>query len=297
MPYRLRKRESISDGTKRILQEQTGAIISALSDRGGDLDARIHDVRKRLKRVRAVLRLVTLKLDADALDVHDSVLRGVGRKLAPARDATVILARFEELAVHFTGGAIERIRELLADSLKHAKRKLLTPEKLAVLAGEIRSVAGTLARVGTVEEGWPAVERGLSDGYRTARKHVRAAFADPEVDSLHECRRHAKWFWEQLRMVRRALSKPLVRMLPRLEKFTDILGRYHDFYMLQMSLNEAAAHGLEVAKFPALHKRINSEMGKCLKRARRLSTGAFVLRPKAMIARIHTGWKQWHGKK
>jgi CHAD domain-containing protein len=297
MPYRLRKRETISDGTKRILQEQTGAIISALSDRGGDLDGRIHDVRKRLKRVRAVLRLVTLKLDSDALEVRDSVLRGVGRRLSPARDATVILGRFEEIAVHFTGSAIDRIRELLGDAVKHAKRKLVTPEKLAVLAAEIRSVAGILARVGTVEEGWPAVEHGLSSSYRTARKHVRAAFADPEVDNLHECRRHSKWLWEQLRLVRRALPKPQVRMLPRLEKFCDILGHYHDFYMLQMALNEAAAHGLEVAKFPALHKRINREMGKCLKRARRLGTSVFVLRPKAMIARIHAGWKQWHGKK
>lgn len=294
MPYRLRKREPISDGTKRILLEQTGAIVTALSDRAGDVDQRIHDVRKRIKRVRAVLRLVTLKLDSDALDVRESVLRAVARKLAPARDATVVLECFEEIAVHFTGGAVERIRELLADAVRLAKRKSLGPEKLLALAAEIRTAVAIFSRVGTVQEGWPALEIGLADSYRTARKDVRAAFADPDVDRLHECRRHAKWFWEQLRMLRRALPKPIARLLPRLDKFTDLLGRYHDFYLLQKTLNEASAHGLEVAKFPPLHGHINREMGKCLKRARKLSTDIFALRPKAMLARLHDGWRHWH---
>jgi|GEM_PF-1554898 len=294
MPYRLRKREPVSDGTKRILLEQTGAIVTALSDRAGEVDERIHDVRKRIKRVRAVLRLVTLKLDRDALEVRESVLRAVARKLAAARDATVALECFEEISVHFTGGAVERIRQLLADAVRVAKRKSLSPDKLLALAGEIRSAVAIFSRVGTVLEGWPALEIGLADSYRTTRKQVRAAFADPDVDRLHEARRHAKWLWEQLRMLRRALPKPIARLLPRLDKFADLLGRYHDFYLLQKTLNEASAHGLEVAKFPPLHGCLNREMGKCLKRARKMAAELFALRPKAMLARLHDGWRQWH---
>jgi CHAD domain-containing protein len=296
MPYRLRKRETVSEGCRRIILEQAASIISALSDRGGGgLDERIHDVRKRIKRLRALLRLLELKLDDKTLEQHEDTLRSTARKLAPARDASVVLAAFEEAAVEITGGAVERIRELLTESVRQAKRKALGPEKLVTLAGILRTTCEALSRAGTKDDGWAAVGPGICESYRSARKHRRTAFSDPVPENLHRCRRFSKRLWEQLRLLRRALPKPLVKQLPRLEKFTDLLGRHHDFYTLQATLQEAAAHGLEVAKFPPLQKFVSGEMGRCLKRARKLGGLIFAWRPKAFAARLHAGWKKWRG--
>jgi CHAD domain-containing protein len=297
MPFRLRKRETVSEGCRRILLEQGASMISALSDRGGVLDDRIHDVRKRLKRVRALIRLVELKLDAQHVELLDDVLHDVGRRLAPARDASVILAAFEEISAEFTGGAIERIRELLTDSQRVAKRRALGPDKLAKLAAEIRKACDTLSRAGTKDDGWPAVAAGIYESYRAARKQRREAFAEPTADQLHELRRKTKQLWEQLRVLRGALPKSIHRQLSRLEKLAELLGRHHDLHVLQTTLLEASAHGLEVAKFPPLHKLIRGKMGKHLKHARKLSAEIYSTRPKAFNSHLHAGWKDWLGKK
>lgn len=297
MPYRLRKSESINEGCRRILFEQTASIISGLSDRGADLDERIHDVRRRFKRLRALLDLVPFRLEEKALAARVDALRGVARKLAPARDATVVLEAFDEIAVEFTGGAIERIRELLTESVKVAKKRSLAPDKLAALASEVRVACEALGRAGVKEDGWHAVGPGIFESYRKARKQCRTAFADPDPVKLHDCRTLAKRLWEQLRILRRAQPKSMSRLRPRLEKFSEMLGRHHDFFMLQKALAEAAAHGLEVAKFPPLHKRLQLEMGRCLKRTRKLAVLIFDLRPKAFASRIHSGWKDWHAGK
>lgn len=295
MSYRLRKRETVSEGVRRIILEQAASIISALSDRGGALDERIHDVRKRIKRLRAMVRMLELKLDEKTLAACEDTFRSTAHKLAPARDATVVLAAFEEVAVEVTGGAVERIRELLTEAVRVAKRKALGPEKLAGLAGTLRTTCEVLSRAGTRDDGWGAVGPGMGESYRSARKHRRTAFADPRPENLHVCRRFSKRLWEQLRLLRKALPKPIVKQLPRLEKFTDFLGRHHDYHMLQAALREAAAHGLEVAKFPPLQKAIRVEMGRCLKRARKLGALIYALRPKAFGARLHAGWKKWRG--
>jgi hypothetical protein len=99
-----------------------------------------------------------------------------------------------------------------------------------------------------------------------------------------------------LRVLRRALPKSIAKQLRRLEQFTELLGRHHDFHVLQVTLNEAAAHGLEVAKYPALHQCITKKMGRCLKRTRQLSDAIFELRPKELLARVHAGWRAWRGK-
>jgi CHAD domain-containing protein len=298
MPYRFKKRETVSEGCRRILFEQTASIISALSDRGsGGLDDRIHDTRRRIKRVRALLHLLDLRVDEKALAAHEEALRSTARKLAPARDATVVLAAFEEIAVEFTGGAVERIRELLTEAVRHAKRKSLGPEKLVVLAGDLRTTCEALSRAGTAQEGWSAIGPGIYKSYQQAKKLKRLAFAAPTPENVHACRARSKRLWEQLRLLRRTLPKSIARLLPRLDKFTELLGRHHDFHMLQMTLREAAAHGLEVAKFPRLHQSIGKKMDRCLNRAGKQGAKIFELHPKAFASRVHAGWKDWCGNK
>src|SRR4030095_12488027 len=57
----------------------------------------VHELRKRLKKMRAVLRLVRDELGEEVFDRENGVLRDLGRKLSPARDATVRVSALDLL--------------------------------------------------------------------------------------------------------------------------------------------------------------------------------------------------------
>ncbi|NIR50351.1 hypothetical protein GWO43_17745 [candidate division KSB1 bacterium] len=58
MSYRLDDQETLPDGITRIATEQVGRALGQLTTGVDDRDEAVHDARKCLKKVRAVLRLV-----------------------------------------------------------------------------------------------------------------------------------------------------------------------------------------------------------------------------------------------
>ncbi len=62
-----------------------------------DADDVVHDLRKRCKRVRALLRLVRDSLGEDVYKSENRVLRDAARGLSPVRDAVVLIEVHDEL--------------------------------------------------------------------------------------------------------------------------------------------------------------------------------------------------------
>ena len=90
MTYRLKAKESVPKGIKRIASEQTEKAISELAatDELG-IDEAVHQARKRLKKTRAVIRLVRDRLGKKTYKRENSHLRDLGGSLAGLRDAQV----------------------------------------------------------------------------------------------------------------------------------------------------------------------------------------------------------------
>ena len=78
---------------------QLDLAIEALADRGsgGSPERGVHEARKALKRLRALMRLLEDELGAGAYARESAVLRDAGARLATARDAEVMLRTLERL--------------------------------------------------------------------------------------------------------------------------------------------------------------------------------------------------------
>ncbi|HSS37217.1 MAG TPA: CHAD domain-containing protein, partial [Polyangia bacterium] len=88
MAYRIKRREPVGKGLRRIVGEQIRKAVRAARDRSRPQEERVHEVRTRLKRSRAVLALIRVQ--------GGSQVRRDDRRL---RDAARILSRPRDLAV------------------------------------------------------------------------------------------------------------------------------------------------------------------------------------------------------
>src|ERR1700761_5144519 len=97
MSYRLKRGESIPEGIRRIVHEETDSAISELSHSTGKRrDEGIHEARKSVKKIRGLLRLVRPELGR-VYRAENRRLGDVGRKLSEIRDATAVIEVFDGL--------------------------------------------------------------------------------------------------------------------------------------------------------------------------------------------------------
>ncbi|MHB8242476.1 MAG: CHAD domain-containing protein, partial [Solirubrobacteraceae bacterium] len=90
--------EPLGGALQRMAVGQLDLALAMLDSAGQEPDERaIHETRKALKRLRALLRLLQPELGLAAYEHENAALRDAGRRLAGARDAEVTLATLDAL--------------------------------------------------------------------------------------------------------------------------------------------------------------------------------------------------------
>ena len=293
MSYRFRRKETIRDAFRRIVQQQTAGIVAHLADQGPDIAERIHDTRRRIKKLRALLRIVWAELEKGCAEREDNILRDIARELSKSRDASVVLDTFEPLATEIVGGGIQPIRTLLKNAETRTRTRALTPEKLASFATRVRTCGHRLALCTFEADGWIVVGPSIIHSYRQTRALRSMIKKEPAPELIHQWRRQSKRLLDQLTLLRKALPKALAQLTVRLRKFTELLGEHHDLHLLRLTLADYTAQGIEAAAFPPLQAALDARLASRLKRIRRASRELFTLPAKEFAALLHAAWKAW----
>ena len=97
MSYRIRPDATVRTNVRRLVRRELARALAALDEPGAlGLQETVHDVRKRCKKVRGVLRLARPGLGAEYGRANAEV-RDAARELSPLRDAHATLATLDEL--------------------------------------------------------------------------------------------------------------------------------------------------------------------------------------------------------
>jgi CHAD domain-containing protein len=199
----LAPQEGLADGLQRMALGQLDLAIEMLEGlAGGSSPERaVHETRKALKRLRALLRLLEPELGRDAYAREGQALREAGRRLSGARDADVLLATLDRLVERNPGalsgrGGVIRLRAHLHSERERAWRAMLgDPAALAQTLAELRACR---VRVAAWElphrPGIELARPGFTRIYRQGRKrHRRAAHGRGErARALHRWRKRVK---------------------------------------------------------------------------------------------------------
>jgi CHAD domain-containing protein len=252
--FRLADGEPAAAGLRRIARAQ----LDLIAEDPGD----VHEVRKALKRLRALARLAREELGPEVRRSENIAFRDAGRRLADARDAEVLLQTFDALV---QDGAFAGLRrELHALAIRSAARDR---------SADITAVAETATQARERIESWPLTDdrdplrRGFKRIRRRARRAYRAAAAKPDDARLHELRKRTK----DLRHAAEILGRDKVAR--RAHKLGDRLGDDHDLATLldASRRHPAALTQQDRALFERLVQRRREALQRdALERARRL---------------------------
>lgn len=253
-----------------------------------DVDEVVHDVRKRCKRVRALLRLVREDIGEDVYRRENRVLRDAGRKLSPVRDAAVLILVHDEVvsagAVPMAGFRMELVER--HQDLRHHVLDGVTLPRLR------ESIAGVLARletwpIETLE--WDSLGAGLKRVYRRGRKAMAAAYDDPSAENFHEWRKRAKYLRHQLEFLEELWPEVMRGSAKSAKALTDLLGDAHDLAVLRRAVEGAdAVAEHEAEPFGAF---IESRRQRLRVRAQPIGLRLYAETPSRFVDRLGRYWE------
>lgn len=239
MSYRLQPDESLPAGMTRVVYEQLDQAIAALSNTEQDVHTSIHEARKSLKKVRAVLRLMRGEL-GKMYKTENTRFRDAGRKLSDLRDAEARIETLDQMRDMF-GDALkpERFGALRADLVRQRENIFASIDIDRRIAESLEMLHAGRNQVET----WPlkrssfkAVRPGLTQIYRRGRQGFDLAYSEPTVEHFHDWRKRVKDHWYHVRLLRNIWPDVMKSYEDELDHLSDLLGDDHDLAVFRETL-------------------------------------------------------------
>ncbi len=227
MPFALARGERIDVGARRLAREGTELVLSAMGS--ADADVGVHEARRTLKRLRALVRLIAPSIGEHAKQAN-AQLRAAARDFAGSRDAAVMLATFDKIAGDDASARAFRKR------LQRARR--IAPRDDEDAIAQLRAFAASIDEW-KFDGGWAPLEHGVLRTYRKGRRALHGALEG--ATELHQLRKRGKDLQFQLTLLREAFPRVIAGYLDAFRDLGELLGDEHDLWGLGVVLAKSKA--------------------------------------------------------
>lgn len=231
MGYRIDPCATLEAEVRRVADEQVAKALDELDDPDLDVHETVHQVRKRCKKLRGLLRLVRPEFGGDYA-AENASFRNAGRLLSSFRDATSLLGCFDRLMKHYEQHTQVEVFAPLREVLVERRADLDVDEDLERFATEMKKARRRLERWRLDGRGFESVRGGLEKTYRRACKAMDRAYEQTSAANFHEWRKRAKYHWYHIRLLKEAWPEALAVQRDALDELCDLLGDAHDLALL-----------------------------------------------------------------
>ena len=296
MAFRLKPDEPLKKGIRRVSRREIEKALEELESCGFGDDEVVHGVRKRIKKLRAVLRLIRADLGKKTFRRANTWLRDAARPLTEIRDAKVLLDALDKLAAPLRDEAspesVVAVRTFLMNHKETVTHHVLDEEgACSRVQSMLADARDRLKYWATTEGGWATVDAGLERAYLAGYSALAVASTEPTIENLHEWRKQAKYFGHQLQLLEPICRNVMDELGNPVQELTEALGDDHDLAMLEKIVTEEAADLGGDGAVTRLQELIDRRRGELQKSAFELGRRIYHDGPRTTMDRIQ-GWRK-----
>lgn len=291
MAFEIRPGRDVSEEVHRVARKEVGRAIAALDGAREGRFKGVHDARKRLKAIRALLRLVAPRM-GPAFRRENRRYRDAARKLAGVREAQASLETLDKL----DKPGDTTLRRGLEDRYEARRTlQLQGTDAMAVLVRDLATARKRIAGWPLGGEGFEVIAPGLRATYGRGRKGFRRAIGGASAADLHEWRKDVKYHRHHLELLIRLWPDVMAGAAATARNLGDLLGDHHDLHELRALILDSsgfAGNDREHASVLASAARRASDL-----EARAVAVGGLVYaeKPGRFIARMGAYWRAHSG--
>lgn len=236
--------ELLAVGIKRVTMDQLELAASGYFDGEDEFAGAIHESRKAIKRIRALLRLVRPELSDRLYSFEDHTLRDTARLVGEARSvsavteaASLIQGLYGEL---LADGTFEELTARLSHRRDVIELKALEDPNL--VGRVVRNLEKAYHRYSSwpidpdarevyglgIRDNYSSVELGLHTTYGRGRREMVTAYTTPSDEAFHQWRKRAKYLRYQMEFLAPLWPEVVVGLAMTLDRLGRLLGEDHD---------------------------------------------------------------------
>ena len=224
----------VPDEVRRVARGRIDHALDELrGDSGSSREEAVHEARKDMKKLRALLRLVRGELGDRVYAAENACFRDTARELAGLRDADVMLSTLGDLEDRYgeLPGAASRLRPALVAHRFRMSAESLKPAAQAA-AEKLDAARERVADWPLETDAFEAFEGGLGRTYRQGRGDFRAARKRASAEHMHEWRKRVKDHWYHLTLLEETWTPVMSSLADEAHELSDRLGDEHDLSVL-----------------------------------------------------------------
>jgi CHAD domain-containing protein len=289
-----RKKIAAGPALTDVAQLELAAALGVVNDRQLSSTEAVHDMRKALKRWRALLRLLEPFLAEDGRRLRIEA-RDLARTLQSAREprsALDALADLGELPEALSPRSLATITGRLEAMVRAGEAKTLTDEARNDLRARLQATVGEVERWPLGRIDGPAIAGRLGATYRRARNAIPDDWRQASAEDLHELRKRVVEHRYQMELIEPLWPKLGRAWVAEAQKLRERLGSYQDLAVLT---GMTAAHQPLAPWRSRLASLIAARQERHLASAARIAGRLFAEKPKAFRRRIEALWSNVDG--
>lgn len=213
---------SAGEGFLRIAREQIAKAIDIAEAVSDPTDKRVHEARRRSKKLRALQRLV--RPDFPEYAEENAFVRDASRGLSGARDQRVAVQTYADL-MEWAGRPVPKAAKQASDAEAEGAA-------LASFALQMRQLQARTAKWSLDHIDLDTLATGLKRTYERGRWTRRFAERHRTDEAFHEWRKYAKYHWNQLGLLEECAEDVLPSAHKSAGDLADVLGQHHDLSVL-----------------------------------------------------------------
>jgi CHAD domain-containing protein len=236
--------EPLGAGVKRVTMEQLELAAAGFFDMSPGLGPAVHESRKSIKRVRAMIRLVRGELTDKVYDFENASLRGIGRLVSDVRTAQGVLNAALSIQEIYgdllaEGTFTDMVQRLTSRRDLTESRALEDPH---LVGRVVRALERAYHRYGSwptdpearevygigIRDSYEALRPGLGDTYTRGRGTMVTAYTRASPGDFHEWRKRVKDLRHQMEFLAPLWPEVLVGTAITLERLGHLLGEDND---------------------------------------------------------------------
>lgn len=283
-PYALIQDKTNAQSIRFIARQQLSYALQRLQH-SPPRNKDVYEARKTFKRLRALLRLVRTHLLPETYARENVTFRDAGQRLAPLRDSIVTVETLDKARDGFPSSAInayQDARQLLMVHHEEQARIFWAGDGVAQVIDSLDH-AFRRAQVWRLQEDeWQMFQQNLARGWSWGNRFMLYAQTTPTPEILHEWRKQVKLFWYYLQFMNPIAPEELSPMIAEWDTLGDVLGKAHDYAVLEETLRTLGNPTLHEALSPTLLAQQEEKEHLALEMGQRL----YAMKPKPFFKQL-----------
>jgi CHAD domain-containing protein len=246
--FRLHPGEPIGAGLQRLGIHEIDHAINGFYDGEEAFREAVHEARKSIKKIRALLRLIRFELGERVYAFENAWMRDTARLISEVRDVAVTVNAVDDLygiyGAFLVEGTFDEMRERLVVRRDRVEERAMEDPEL------IHRVVTNLERARARYASWPtdpdarsaygmgirndyaALGPGLEATHARGRREMVTAYRRPSPQHFHLWRKRAKYLRHQMEILTPMWPEVMIGMAITLDRIGELLGQDHDLSQL-----------------------------------------------------------------